>query len=74
MPPAPIIAAEAAAVRVADPIGEARRIRETSYGGPALTYLLSDGTVSGTMPNKCTPRTHLSPPISSHIHLPAHPS
>ena len=71
---APIIAAEAAAVRVADPIGEARRIRETSYGGPALTYLLSDGTVSGTMPNKCTPRTHFSPSISSHIHLPAHPS
>ena len=70
---APIIAAEAAAVKVADPIGEARRIRDASYGGPALTYLLSDGTVSGTMPNKCTlasispipsPRTSIRP----HIH------
>jgi hypothetical protein len=61
---ASIIAAEAVAVRVADPIGEARRIRDASYGGPALTYLLSDGTASGTMPNKCkppNPSTHLFP-------------
>ena len=70
---APIIAAEAAAVRVADPIGEARRIRDSSYGGPALTYLLSDGTVSGTMPNKCTlaPISPTPPPRTSirpHIH------
>ena len=53
---ATVIAAEAAAIKVANPIGEARRIRDTSYGGPALTYLLSDGTASGTMPNKCTNR------------------
>jgi hypothetical protein len=62
-----VVAAEAAAVKIADPIGEARRIRDASYGGPALTYLLSDGTASGTMPNKCKPpnssipRTHIIP-------------
>ena len=62
-----VVAAEAAAVKIADPIGEARRIRDASYGGPALTYLLSDGTASGTMPNKCKPpissipRTHIVP-------------
>ena len=69
---APVIAAEAAAIRVADPIGEARRIRDTSYGGPALTYLLSDGTASGTMPNKCTPRDANAP--SSLTSTSSHPS
>ena len=63
---ATVIAAEAAAIKVANPIGEARRIRDTSYGGPALTYLLSDGTASGTMPNKCTNRPLLPHPSSAH--------
>jgi TRAP-type mannitol/chloroaromatic compound transport system permease large subunit len=53
--------------KIADAIGEARRIRDSSYGGPALTYLLSDGTVSGTMPNKCTlaPISPIPPPRTS---------
>ena len=33
-------------------IGEAKRIRETSYGLEATTYLGSDGTVTGAMPLK----------------------
>jgi hypothetical protein len=44
---------------------------------PALTHLLSDGTASGTKPNKRTPRIHLLPslPIQPRTtHLPAHPS
>ena len=62
---APVVAAEAAAIKLADALGEARRIREASYGGPALTYLLSDGTAAGTMPNKGTPSAPLPPSIPS---------
>ena len=58
-----VVDAEMVAVKLADPIGEALRIKQTSYGARALTYLLSDGTVTGSMPTKGTPpRTHPAPP------------
>ena len=63
---APVVDAEAIATRLADPFAEARRIRDTSYGGPAITFMLSDGTVSGSMPNKCAPHTSIPSFISTH--------
>ena len=62
-----VVAAEACAQHEPDAIAELARLRMTAYGLSAMPYTLSDGIVTGSMPEKG--ERHAAPPGRAHIHL-----